>query len=99
MSIGFYSKAEDQFLDLYDFLGIPPVSSPNLIYLAILKIESFDFKQDKTLEKDNNLDEILHHLAIAREQLLNTSNNRQSYEQAWESYYFPSIDPSFKFIY
>lgn len=81
---------EDQFIDLYDFLGIPPVAPPNLIYLAILKIEGFDFQQYKAAGKEVPLDEMLYHLAIARERLLNTSANRQAYEQEWESYYFPS---------
>ena len=30
---------ESHFFDYYDFLGIPPAAPPNLIYLAILKIE------------------------------------------------------------
>jgi hypothetical protein len=81
---------EEQFIDLYDFLGIPPVSPPNLIYLAILKIESIDFQQHKTAGKDDLLADILYHLAVARERLLNTAANRQAYEQEWGSYYFPT---------
>lgn len=87
---GFYSMMEEQFIDLYDFLGIPPVSPPNLIYLAILKIESFDFSQEGLFQKKDCIEGILSHLAIAKEQLLNTSARRQAYEQAWESYYFPN---------
>lgn len=93
MSIGykdFHSKTEDRFLDLYDFLGIPPVSPPNLIYLAIQKMQSFDFQQEKFAGRENCAEEIQRYLGLVKNQLLDTSHKRQVYEEAWESYYFPS---------
>jgi hypothetical protein len=74
---------DKNFIDLYDFLGIPPASPPNLVYLAILKIEN---ALENFAEKKEPVEKLL---ALSRERLLNSSNNRTLYEQEWENYYFP----------
>ena len=77
------------FIDFYDFLGIPPGSPPNLIYLAINKLKSFDWSglagngQQKLAQIEDLFDQ-------AHENLLNTTANRRNYEKQWEAYYFPN---------
>lgn len=81
------------FVDLYSFLGIPPGSPPNLIYLAILKIESSDWKNLGDIsQKENFAVEMERNLAAIRENLLSTINKRQGYEQEWGAYYYPICD-------
>lgn len=81
-------KNDVAFLDLYDFLGIPPSSPSNLIYLAVQKIETGDWgalspsSTGLATRRES-------FLALVRERLLTTINKRLTYEQEWESYYYP----------
>jgi hypothetical protein len=80
----------EKFIDLYDFLGIPPASPPNLIYLAILKMESATWENfAKLYEKPKFIEEIQYYISSANERLLRSLSNRSSYEEEWEGYYFP----------
>ena len=81
---------KSSFVDLYDFLGIPPGSPPNLIYLAILKLESSDWKNlGDITQKENFAVDMERNLAMVKDRLLSTITKRQAYEQEWGYYYYP----------
>ncbi len=88
-------------ISLYDFLGIPPGSPPNLIYLAIQKMENSDW--DSFININDHPDfrtQIEYYLHLAKHYLL-SAENRIKYEQIWISYYLPlenSISALEKFL-
>ena len=84
---------QSHFVDFYNFLGIPPSSPPNLIYLAILKLESSDWNSLGNIsQKENFAIEMERNLSMVKEQLLSTINKRQTYDQEWAAYYYPLSD-------
>ncbi|NUM33187.1 MAG: FHA domain-containing protein [Candidatus Brocadiae bacterium] len=79
-----------KFVDFYNFLGIPPSSPPNLIYLAILKLESSDWNNlGDMLQKENFAIDMERKFAMVKDRLLSTISKRQAYDQEWGSYYYP----------
>ncbi len=80
-------SADKSFVDLYDLLGIPPGSSANLIYLAMVKLENNFNNKSSNLTKQEKY-EMKELISLIQEELLNASN-RVVYEKNWEAYYFP----------
>ncbi|BBM85397.1 FHA domain-containing protein [Candidatus Uabimicrobium amorphum] len=78
---------ESHFFDYYDFLGIPPAAPPNLIYLAILKIEKS--LKDKTFSDEKYVANVKKNLANIYDRLLSEEEKRLQYEKEWLDYYFP----------
>ena len=70
----------ENFIDVYDFLGIPPSSPPNLIYIAI------QYRKKKLLSDSQSS-----FLNLCQEILLNNAKTRSRYEKEWTQYYFPEI--------
>ena len=75
---------DKKFIDLYEFLGIPPNSPPNLIYLAIKKMELAKQKLEQNTDFRSKLDKYIY---LASNYLLTTADKRKSYEITWKQYY------------
>ncbi len=74
---------------LYDFLGIPPGSPPNLIYVAMRKLQKTDWSQYPNKADERRFMAMLEEqLWLVKTKLLLTEQ-RQSYEKQWEAYYLP----------
>lgn len=77
-------------ISLYDFLGIPPNSPPNLIYLAVHKLQNTDWAEVPSRPQDAHfVDDIERYLHLVDRYLMPT-DNRLQYETQWAAYYLPS---------
>ncbi|WP_372367932.1 FHA domain-containing protein [Candidatus Uabimicrobium sp. HlEnr_7] len=77
-----------EFFDYYDFLGIPPAAPPNLVYLAILKIEK-SLKENSLMDNEDYITNVKAILGDIYDNLLSEEDKRLQYEKEWLSYYFP----------